>query len=197
MAYRYRFFDVLCTFCSWVLLHFCSLCCCGVAEFSFAFAPTRPPFMWSCSLLSLLMLLLLNGLLTLVHPSTCDSIGAPLIRIPLFLELLLVSLVLWCIWAMGLWRPFWVLGKLLSPLALVRSYRALSCVMYSMCLLSVATCWLSSLRDHHKVLFNRDQVLITQYGGRCVAVASHKDNLYMLKQLHVATVDFEVHAIDH
>ena len=52
----------------------------------------------------------------------------------------------------------------------------------------------SSLRDHHKVLFNRDQVLITQYGGRCVAVASHKDNLYMLKQLHVATA--EVNLVD-
>ena len=52
----------------------------------------------------------------------------------------------------------------------------------------------SSLRDHHKMLFNRDQVLITQYGGRCVAVASHKDNLYMLKQLHVATA--EVNLVD-
>ena len=45
-----------------------------------------------------------------------------------------------------------------------------------------------------KVLFNRNQVLDTQYGGRCVAVASHKDNLYMLKQLHDATA--EVHVVD-
>ena len=31
-AHRCRFFDLLCAFCSWVLLRFCSLCCCGVAS---------------------------------------------------------------------------------------------------------------------------------------------------------------------
>ena len=45
-------------------------------------------------------------------------------------------------------------------------------------------------------MFNRDQVLVTQYGGRCVAMASHKDNLYMLKQLHVATAEVCMHIVD-
>ena len=51
---------------------------------------------------------------------------------------------------------------------------------------------MTSIKSYN--IFNRDQVLVTQYGGRCVAVASECDNLYILRQVCVKTS--ELHLTD-